>query len=265
MKKIISIILIAFFSTFAAYSEEIKLEGIFQGENIFIMNPFASSGVGFCVYEVTVNGKITTDETNSSAFEIDLSVYHFKIGDPLVIIIKHKEGCVPKVLNPEVIKPKSTFEIESITVDKTGTLKWTTTNERGALQFVVEQFRWEKWIKVGTVNGVGTPGKNSYSIQVETHTGVNKFRVKQVDFSKKARYSTEAIFRNLAGPVTFEPGDGKKATNELIFSSETTYEIYDFYGKQVLKGKGTKVNILKLEKGQYFLNYDNVTQSFSKK
>ncbi len=265
MKKFITIILFTFLFATSAFSEDIKLEGIFQGENIFVMNPFASSGVGFCIYEVTVNGQLTTDEINSSAFEVDLSQFHFKIGDPIVIVLKHKEGCVPKILNPEVIKPRSTFDTESITVDKSGTLKWSTTNEKGALAFVVEQFRWEKWIKVATVQGVGTPAKNSYSVPVDIHTGINKFRVKQVDFSKKPRLSPEATHRNLAAQITFQPGDGKKAGSEITFSSETSYEIYDYYGKLALKGKGLKVNVTKLEKGQYFINYDNIGQTFIKK
>jgi hypothetical protein len=265
MKKTLLFLIFIITTQFSLFGEEIKLEGVFQGENIFVMNPFAATGVGFCIFEVTVNGKVTTDEINSSAFEIDLTVHGLNIGDPVVIIIKHKQGCTPKVLNPEVLKPKSTFEIESITVDKTGILRWTTTNEKGSLAFTVEQFKWEKWVKVSTVNGVGTPGKNSYSCPVELHTGTNKFRVKQVDFSKKSRLSPEATFRNLAAPVTFQPGDGKRAIDDITFSAETSYEIYDYYGKLMMKGRGNKVNILKLDKGQYFINYDNVTQTFLKK
>ena len=59
----------------AASAEELVVKGTYQGENIYVKNPFAPSGVGFCAYEVTVNGTITTDEINSSAFEIDLSIY----------------------------------------------------------------------------------------------------------------------------------------------------------------------------------------------
>jgi hypothetical protein len=49
----------------------IVLEGNFQGKNLFIQNPFSEAGVGFCVFEVTVNDQIATDEINSSAFELD--------------------------------------------------------------------------------------------------------------------------------------------------------------------------------------------------
>ncbi|MBO7441351.1 MAG: hypothetical protein J6U21_16910, partial [Bacteroidales bacterium] len=93
----------------AGAANEIRVEGIFKGQNIFVTNPFAASGVGFCIYEITVNGTVTMDELNRSGFEIDLTQYHLAQGDPVVVVIKHKDGCTPKVLNPEVLKPQSTF------------------------------------------------------------------------------------------------------------------------------------------------------------
>jgi hypothetical protein len=59
----------------------IILEGNYQGKNLYIQNPFRSGGVGFCVSEVKVNGNITTDEINSSAFEIDMKPHKLNIGD----------------------------------------------------------------------------------------------------------------------------------------------------------------------------------------
>ena len=117
MKKILISSLLIAISSLSSIGGEILLEGIFQGKNLYVMNPFSSSGVGFCVYEVTVNGQITTDEINSSAFEIDLSIFQFKLGDKLIVEIKHKENCKPKVLNPEILKPKSTFNITIIKVE----------------------------------------------------------------------------------------------------------------------------------------------------
>ncbi|PKP19725.1 MAG: hypothetical protein CVU05_10745 [Bacteroidetes bacterium HGW-Bacteroidetes-21] len=245
-----------------AFSGEILLDGIFQGKNLYVMNPFASSGVGFCVFEVTINGKTSTDEINSSAFEIDLSVFQFNVGDKVTIAIKHKDNCLPKVLNPEVLKPKSTFTTASINVEKDGTLKWTTSGEAGKLSFIVEQYRWNKWIKVSEVDGKGTSGSNSYTAKVNPHSGNNKFRVKQIDYTKKPRYSTEADFRSPTPPISIT---SKKFDTEITFSGETLYEIYDFYGNIVLKGLGAKVDITSLKKGDYFINYDNTMDQFKKK
>lgn len=266
MKKLIILSILITLTTFRVFSENtIELEGIYQGENLFVMNPFSSTGVGFCIYEVTVNGEVTTDEINSSAFEIDLSILDLNQGDLVKIVIKHKEGCTPKILNPEVLNPRSTFITESISIAKDGTLKWTTTGERGVLTYIVEQYKWNKWIKIGTVEGKGTSTLNSYTYQVSFTSGENKFRVKQIDYTKKARYSDEATFSSLLEEVTFLPGDGKKAAEKITFSSSTSYEIYDYYGRLKLKGEGINVDIKSLENGSYFLNYDNSTATFEVK
>jgi hypothetical protein len=263
MKKLFSLSLVFLIAFHSVFSAEKVLTGIYQGENLFVMNPFAKSGVGFCIFEVTVNGQLSTDEINSSAFEIDLSVYQLQIGDKVTIVIKYKDGCDIKVLNEEVIKPKSTFKVVEILYDrKSSTLKWTSTGEKGPLDFDVEQYRWKKWVNVGKVTGKGTNGPNSYSVKVEPHTGMNKFRVKQVDYSKKPRYSQEATFRSLDPEITLGP---ERPKNELIFSAETDYEIYDYYGRQMLKGRGNRVDISKLKKGDYFVNWDNSMGQFSKK
>jgi len=248
--------------SFTSYSSTIVLDGIYQGKNIYVMNPFASSGVGFCVYEVTINGKMSTDEINSSAFEIDLSIFQFNVGDKVIIEIKYKDNCLPKVLNPEVLKPKSTFTTVSISVERDGSLNWTTSGESGKLPFIVEQYRWNKWIKVDEIQGKGTSGSNTYTVKVTPHSGNNKFRVKQIDYTKKPRYSTEANFRS---PVPQISITNRRFDNEISFSGETLYEIYDYYGNIVLRGYGALVDISGLKKGDYFINFDNSMDQFKKR
>lgn len=262
MKKTLILILLVLSGIGLHAADEIVLKGVYQGKNIYVMNPFASSGVGFCVFEVTVNGQMSTDEINSSAFEVDLTVYQFKKGDEVSIIIKYKDGCVPKIINPEVLKPQSTFEALNMKVDNNNLMTWTATQESGSLPFVVEQFRWNKWVKVAEIEGKGTPGSNNYSVKVPAHSGNNRFRIKQVDYTRKPRYSKEVRYRSLEAPVTFTPA---KPENEIVFSRETFYEIYDYFGNLVDKGIATKVDISKLAKGDYFLNYDVNTVTFSKK
>ncbi|OFX25482.1 MAG: hypothetical protein A2033_09090 [Bacteroidetes bacterium GWA2_31_9] len=262
MKKIILLSIITILFSVRAFSGTIELEGVFQGKNLYVMNPFSSSGVGFCVYEVTVNGQVTTDEINSSAFEIDLSIFQLSLGEKINVAIKHKENCKPKILNPEVLKPKSTYSATNLVIDKEGNLSWTTTGEAGKLPFIVEQYRWNKWIKVAEIEGKGISGTNSYSAKVSPHSGSNKFRIKQIDYSKTPRYSSEVPFRSMQPPVTVT---STRVTNEVVFSSETMYEIYDYYGNIVLKGVNSKVDISGLEKGKYFLNYDNQMEEITKK
>jgi len=201
MKKITLLFVSIVLSVISVSAGNIILKGTFQGENLYVKNPFAPSGVGYCIYEVTVNGMTTTDEINSSAFEIDLSVYGFKKGEELTVAIKYKEGCKPKVLNPEVLNPVATFEVKNIKIDG-NTLSWSTVNESGPLPFIVEQYRWNKWIKVGDVKGTGKQTLNHYSAQVRLNSGENKFRIMQVDYRKKPRYSQEVTVMSSASFTT---------------------------------------------------------------
>ncbi|MBL4658590.1 MAG: hypothetical protein JKX73_11355 [Flavobacteriales bacterium] len=142
------------------------LEGNYQGKNLFVQNPFAGSGVGFCTFEVTINDQVTTDEINSSAFEIDFTAFQLEIGAKVIVKIKHGDDCKPKVLNPEVLKPKSTFDVISMKIDDNGVLNWNTNNETGKLPYIIEQFRWNKWVKVGEEEGKGQKANNSYTFKL---------------------------------------------------------------------------------------------------
>src|ERR1700752_1336970 len=261
MKKIICLCLI-FLSGATAFSNASVLivEGKYQQKNLYIQNGFSSNGVGFCAYEVKVNGQITTDEVNSSAFEIDFSPYKFKAGDKITVEIEHKDGCIPKVLNPEALKPKPTFDIVSISINNDAVLSWTAKNEVGSLPFVIEQFKWNKWVYVGEINGEGTPTPHDYKFKVIPHSGENKFRVKQVGFSVAPRYSDPVVYNSLMERPSYQ------VDKDLInFNNETSYEVYDYYGNVVKKGYGPSCDISTIKRGKYYLCYDNAVTEIEKK
>ena len=250
-------LLFAFMVAAPASAGVIFLEGNYQGRNLFIQNPFSEAGVGFCVFEVTVNNMIATDEINSSAFEIDMNNFGLSIGDPVVVRIRHKDGCTPVVLNPEVLRPKSTFDIVRQSISPDGLYTWVTSNETGELPYIVEQRRWNKWVKVGEVMGKGKPGEHTYTFQVTPHSGENTFRVKQVDLSRRARLSENVKFTDNRVPiVTWGP---QRPKDEITFSSKTLFEIYDQYGNIVKRGYGDRIDVSSLKKDLYYLNYDNKT------
>lgn len=250
--------------SFAGFSNAgvLIVEGKYQNKNIYVQNGFNNSGVGFCAFEVRVNGQVTTDEVNSSAFEVDLAPFKLNIGDKVSIEIKHKEGCIPKVLNPEVLKSKPTFDVVNININNEGILSWTTKNEMGSLPYVVEQYKWNKWVFVGEVNGQGTPVTHDYSFKVIPHSGENKFRVKQTGFGSAPRFSSPVTYSSLMEKPTFEISKDSKS---VAFSSETSYEVYDFYGNVVKKGFGKTFDISNLNKGKYYLCYDSVVTEIEKK
>lgn len=264
MKNTIVYILLMLMSASSAQAGVIVVEGIFQGKDIYVQNPVGPKGVGFSVYEVQVNGEITADEINSSAFVIDLNVLRLEIGDRLEIKILHHDGSSPKVLNPEAITPTSTFEITSIQALDDEIITWTTTSESGELPYIIEQYRWNKWLKIGEVIGSGRADKNTYSFSFEPHAGTNTFRVKQKDSSGKSRYSDEVTYDAIGlSPVQFEP---KKTAKDITFTRATRFEVYDEYGRLRKRGFDALIDVSSLEKGLYYLNYDNrFGETFTKK
>jgi hypothetical protein len=213
------------------------------------------------VYEVTVNGMTTTDEINSSAFEIDLMVFGFKIGEQITVAINYKDGCTPRVLNPDVLSPRATFEMEDLKIEGEN-IVWTSRNESGSLPYHVEQYRWNKWVTIGEVTGKGVPGAHSYSAPLRLHSGENRFRIRQTDGQKKNKYSAELTHKSNKPNVAFTIAVGD---TELVFSEKTMYEVYDGFGRIVFKGFGDRVKIGSLEKGRYYLNFDNQLDYFIKR
>src|SRR5690606_425485 len=129
----------------------------------------------------------------------------------------------------------------------------------------IEQHRWNKWVNAGEVDGIGTPGSNSYEFKITPHSGENKVRVVQIDHSGKKRTSQEITFTDSSIPeIEFSP---KKVKTIIKFDAngsafETKYEIYDAYGNIVKKGVGTEVDCSNLKKGAYYINYDNKNEKF---
>lgn len=268
MQNKLTHILTAIFITLAySASADISVEGNYQGKNLFVQNPESDDGFGFCATRVTVNGNTISDGINSSAFEIDFDKQGIKVGEEVVIVIEHGIGCKPKILNPEVLKPKSTYEIQSINASPNGLIKWTTTKEQGKLPFVVEHYRWNKWVAVGEVDGVGEPSENSYEFKVSPHSGENKVRVVQTDHTGKKKPSKAVTFRSNLKEPSMSPIKVKNDVNFEVDGKpvDTKYEIYDAYGNIVKKGVGNKVDCSNLKKGAYYINYDNKNEKFLKK
>jgi hypothetical protein len=246
---------------FQAKSGVLVVEGKFQNKNIYVQNAYGGSGVGFCAVEVKVNGNITTDEVNSSSFEIDLLALQLKYGDKVTIEIIHKDFCKPYVLNAEDLKPRPTYEVMNMSVSQTGILRWTTNKESGPLPYVIEQFKWNKWVPIGTVDGIGTSEVHEYAFAVALHSGENKFRVKQIGLGSLPKISAAVAVNSIVEKPNYAL---TKDYDALQFTSETFYEIYDDYGI-VKKGYGKEVKLENMKKGRYYLCFDNQITEFEKK
>ncbi len=237
-------------------AKSLVVEGHYQAKDVYVENPISVNGIGYSVKKVIVNGDVSSDEINSSAFIIDLSIYDFTIGDEITIEIEHEDNNLPFILNPEALQPLSTFEITEITLDNKGRLTWTSVDENGSLAFRIEQFRWNKWVTIGEVQGKGTKAENTYTFKVDLNSGRNKVRVSQKDYTNNIRRSDPIVaFRDTYAPVRFIYNAPKDV---IVFNENTRYEIFNEYGVLIKKGYGSKVDLATLKQGSYFVNYDNV-------
>jgi len=268
MKKTI---LLALFSTillFPSFGVEKVLDGYFQGEDLYVYNPMAESGTDFCITKVTVNDKDANAVVNSNTFVINLKQFGLKKGDPIVIKIDHREGCEPKILNEEILKPQSTFTITSINVNAAGHLQWTTIEEQGKIPYTIEQYRWGKWVVLGEVEGIGSTRQNDYDYElvsnekIKPHSEVNQYRVRQTDFKGKQRYSLQTKYKSSTAKISMTYDSKAKM---ITFSENTSFQVIDYAGEIVIDGFDKSVDISKLKKGEYYVNFDNDNSKIKKK
>ncbi len=178
----------------------------------------------------------------------------FFLAAPVLAIEKERDS-----KNGQII---STFEIKAVKVTKAGMICWTSVNENGSLTFSVEQFIYNKWVKVGEVSGIGTPNENSYAVPIALSCGENKFRIGQRNYDKTTRFSMPFSYVSNKESTFFVI---KSRNQSLSFTTNTYYLIYNMYGLVVGQGYGNSLNISSYPKGKYFVVYDNKVARFEKK
>jgi hypothetical protein len=242
--------------------DTLVLKGQYFNENLIVLNPH--SGNTFSVSEVIVNSVPVTDELRSSAFEIDLKYLNLQQGDSVRIEIVYIANIgVPQIVNPEALRAGSNFRFVSADCDrKNMLLQWVVECDELTESFEVEHFRWDKWITIGIVNPGDFQTHPSYSGPFVPHSGRNLFRIKYIDADGNMFFSNEIRFTSKDKEIQLLSG---KSKDIIEFSSETFYQLFNENGAMVFDGQGTEIDISALEKGRYYLNYDNKTTTITKK
>lgn len=270
---LINITLCFAYQTFG--QSKIILEGHYEGKNLFIENPrtgiegnisvedrrsFPKDHWEKCIDSIWVNDQFCKANVTHDAFAIELESLGFHIGDSIKIIIFHKDNCKPKILNPGHGR-KSPFDILEMAIDEENVLRWVIKkfSPDEELVFHVEQFRWNKWVKVGET-GPDTVGGAFYSFALTTlHSGENKVRVKHIDSSNRPRYSSSVNVLNDKPAPKFGKNHSVKY---FTFSEATLFELYNAKGDIIKKGFDSVIEIHNLEAGTYYLNYDKAMTKF---
>lgn len=240
------------------YYVDLKMTGVFQGTSLYVQNPYYS-GVGeFCVREVRVNKQKVDLNYQLSALRIDFD--GISMNSPVYIDVNHMVQCAPRIVNPLAIYYHSNFKYTKLLLNDT-TLYWETKGDDSEGKYHVEQLNGDYWSEVGVINSKGIFEGTSYSFAPFHMTGSNKFRIKYQLPSGRYLYSDELEYVYYKEPITFNI-----ASNRMIFSVATEYEILDAKGNTVIQGEGKEIPLRLMKPGEYVIFFDGGrSESFIKK
>ncbi len=242
----------------AIIAEEFTFKGVYQGKNIYVQNPLSDDRKNFCTKAVYVNDLLVVNNPKTSAYEVDLS--YLSINEPLLIKIIHSGGCVPKVINPQVIRAKNKFQFLSVYVDSS-VIRWITKSEVENGKYFLEQYISDKWVIIDMQEAIHDNNTNQYQTIPKHERGLNRYRIKYVT-EEDVFYSQVQQFYAKNSPVTVMPDT---AQEKIVLSRETDYEILDAEGNQVAQGKAKEIDLVHLSAGLYYLNIENRTEKIIKK
>lgn len=257
-KKVYFFALIAFIGS-DIFSQEVpkyetNLAGVFQGNTLFIQNPFDRIDRSFCIDQIYINEKIVDTNLKLSAIKLDFD--GFDLYTPVKIRLVHKDSiCKPMIINPEAILFHTIFRFTSITLTDSS-LTWSTKGETGIGEFEVEKLDNGIWIDQEVKAAVGRYEGVEYTYFPNLEEGANKYRIRY-NFPRGSRvgylYSREVDFDFYPEPIEFKP---KSAKTRLYLSRSTHYEIYNAGRELVLQGQGKEIDVTVLRQGQYVIYFN---------
>ena len=242
-----------------AQSDTLIQDGKYFNANIFIYNP--EEGQGYSIQKIIINNDTLTNDLATNGIEIDFTTFELKEEDPIRIRIVYM-GDEPSIVNPEALAGQQNFRFSRPKFFK-GDLQWRISGDPSDYPIEIEQYKWGEWRTVGEVDPLDTVKNNLYQYQMLLHSGPNRIRLKTTNISGQKVMSKEVRYTPARmGAVQIE---STKIKEEIIFSRETEYEIYDIDGTLIKRGVERYVDAKDLAKGEYWLNYDNKTIQIKKK
>ena len=243
-----------------AQSDSLVLKGKYYETNLYIFNPAVADS--FSIYMVVVNEDSIYDELNSNAVEVDFQLLGLEPEQEVTVVIYFDSLYPPLVVNPEVLYSPTKFKFSKPRIRK-DVIAWRVYGDVSDYPIEVQQFRWNMWRTVAEVDPLDTVENNYYSVQIYPHSGINTFRLKTVNIQNEVVYSKEVTYRPpWIKKVTIK---SYKVADELEFSAETEYEIYNEEGVLLKKGTERYIDVSKLPPGYYWINYDNSSEKIKKK
>lgn len=239
---------------------EMIISGIYQGKDLYVQNPYSPADKNYCTLSVYVNGEERITNPNTSAYRINLS--YLNVNENVEIKIVHLNNCVPKILNPDVIKPVGEFKFKTANATRNA-ISWLTQGELPNGRFIITRRLPEgEWKDIAEVIGKGNILTGSYQVAIEHKGGENYYRIRYESAEGKKYFSPVIDFKMEEEPVTFYP---VRVINKIFLSREAEYLVTDKEGNKYLEGKKDFINVRNLPPGNYILHIQNREEPFIKK
>jgi hypothetical protein len=163
--------------------------------------------------------------------------------------------CLNKIPAQDTIR----FFADSVKVDSVE-VTWKVTHPEMVDSFVVEHYRWQKWVKAG----VAKPDNAThvYYFKISWHYGENKVRIAFYR-DGKARHSQPIKFNHPNAPDCCDPV--YRVYDSLQLGAPYSYEVFDKLGNVVRKGHGSSIYVKDLKPDVYYLSYNNKIMEFIRK
>lgn len=181
------------------------------------------------------------------------------IGDKLVLILNHQNWAVTGYVL-DVVVPVELTSFTGTSNGTTVTLNWQTATEKNNQGFEVQRKLGDKFVTIGFVEGYGTTTETKdYSFtDNKVNSGVQVYRLKQLDFDGASEFSQEvevdvvtpkvfALEQNYPNP--FNPSTTLEFS--LAKDSRVTVKVFDIIGQEV----ATIVNN-SFSSGSHQINFD---------
>ncbi len=240
-------------------AQETVLTGVYQGNSLYIKNPYDAASDSFCIESISINKKNIQTDFKLSA--IKLNFKDVGLFTPVVVKIKHKENCKPRFINPEAIRFHSSFKFDSLAITDS-LIQWHTKGDSREGNYILEKLQGDYWQEITTIQAKGDFEGANYIYFPDYTEGGNKFRIKYTLPDGRYLYSSEMEVFFYKEPITFTP---KSVTDKITLSRHSEFQIMNAEGEVILSGAGRVIPLRRLKKGDYTIYLDGYTDNFIKK
>lgn len=242
-------------------TDTLEYNGVNYQRKLFFHNPSPQRD-SFSIQQILVNGDTVREELSTNTVTLHLDRLPLEHEDSLCIQVIFLVDYIPHLVNPEGLLPPNDFIFTYIRV-RNQKLLWRVAGVIGYRPFIVEQYRWERWVDIEEVPVYDSLPGGTYEYSLRPHYGANQYRVVKVNALGETVVSREQTIRayNVPRPEMVS----SRVREQLEFTEVTRYEIYDMDWNLLKSGRDRYIDVSDLPRGRYMINYCNTTDTFRKR